>query len=567
MSAHEQRSAAVRVEIEFELGRRLRTGALAHLALMATSVAASRLHGRGTSSEIALAVGVALINITRFALSRRQAAFYPERRALWMKLFTGSLTAVAVAWGLFALEVVRMRGLADVGTLGVLISVSGIASGSTTSLSPDVRLARLFVAALLAIPTFHLFVTGSRESMVFAINFAVFWGFLWVQAGLQGREFIAGLMHRLRDKEDWSRMRAVFDAIPGQVLWTDRELRIRGVNRFLAAAFGAGPGDFVGRKIADYSPGPEFIEAVSHFASSQEVQSTAEARIHVKEGPRWHLMVMRKTGAGPAADREIYIIAIDIEDLKRAEAAVADQKVKGELSSRLANLGEMAGGVVHEINNPLMIIMGAANQLVGLAGKNPIDAERVKQKAETIERTVTRMSQVLNALRAFANEAEEGPFREVALATIFDNVLQFNRERFRSHGIAFYVPPIDPGIKIECRPAQISQILLNVLGNAHDAVMLLPEKWVRLEILETNSELLVSIIDSGPGIPHELRTKVFQPFFSTKGVGKGVGLGLNVARGIAEAHSGSLELAVDALNTCFRLRLPKRHAAEGSEAA
>lgn len=111
-------------------------------------------------------------------------------------------------------------------------------------------------------------------------------------------------------------------------------------------------------------------------------------------------------------------------------------------------------------------------------------------------------------------------------------------------------------IKISCHPAQISQIILNLLNNSFDAVSVLEEKWVRLVVKENKNDVEIQVTDSGKGIPYEYQSKLTQPFFTTKASGKGTGLGLSISQVIAEAHHGELYLDKESKNTRFIVKLP-----------
>jgi len=98
--------------------------------------------------------------------------------------------------------------------------------------------------------------------------------------------------------------------------------------------------------------------------------------------------------------------------------------------------------------------------------------------------------------------------------------------------------------------------LLNLLNNAHDAIAHLPEKWVRVSVKALGDTVEIRVRDSGRGIPPDIAQKIFQPFFTTKEIGKGTGMGLSISLGIIKAHSGRLTLDESEPNTCFVLSLP-----------
>jgi two-component system sensor histidine kinase HupT/HoxJ len=103
-------------------------------------------------------------------------------------------------------------------------------------------------------------------------------------------------------------------------------------------------------------------------------------------------------------------------------------------------------------------------------------------------------------------------------------------------------------------------VLLNLFNNAYDAVASHSERWVRLEARADGPEVEISVTDSGDGIPEAVRAKMFQPFFTTKAVGQGTGIGLSISCGIVAGHRGTLEVDTHSAHTRFVLRLPRRQA-------
>jgi signal transduction histidine kinase len=235
-----------------------------------------------------------------------------------------------------------------------------------------------------------------------------------------------------------------------------------------------------------------------------------------------------------------------------------DQRQKMVTTSKMSALGEMAGGIAHEINNPLAIIHAYSNQILDLLDDELMDKDQIRKRASKIESTAMRIAKIISGLRAFSRDGSSDKPQLVSVEKLVNETLDFCRERFVSHGIDLLIEPMPEGLSFECRETEISQVLLNLLNNAHDAVEQLVEKWVRIEVKrDLNGYIVIRVVDSGNGISPEIREKLFQPFFTTKEVGRGTGLGLSVSQGIVKGHKG--ELIIDGLSahTCFVLRLPE----------
>jgi PAS domain S-box-containing protein len=244
-------------------------------------------------------------------------------------------------------------------------------------------------------------------------------------------------------------------------------------------------------------------------------------------------------------------IGMDITERKRMEAQL-------EASARLSALGMMAGGVAHEINNPLSIIHASASDLLHtMQEEGHVSQDTVSRTATRIRQTAERIAKIVKSMRRISREGSQDQFLPVPVAKIIEDALEICQARFKAHSVTLRLPVIDPSLVIPCREVQIAQILLNLLTNAFDAVSVQgAEKWVRLAVEPRGESLVFSVVDGGPGIPPELKTRIMEPFFTTKEVGKGTGLGLSLSRSIAEEHGGKLELTAEDGHTCFSLTLP-----------
>lgn len=242
--------------------------------------------------------------------------------------------------------------------------------------------------------------------------------------------------------------------------------------------------------------------------------------------------------------------------LKESQKIVTEQQESIAARSKLSALGEMAGGVAHEINTPLAVIQLRTNQLIEAMSEDIIDKELFDRALYAIDQTVTRIAKIVNGLRAFARDGKNDPMAVYLVSDIIQDTLGLCSERFANNGIKLEYVCLKEA-EINCRPTEISQVLLNLLNNAFDAVENEPEKWVRIETTEVQEKIQVSVCDSGKGIPVEIQEKIMQPFFTTKEIGKGTGLGLSISRGIVQSHGGSLQIDNSVKNTKFILTFPK----------
>lgn len=253
----------------------------------------------------------------------------------------------------------------------------------------------------------------------------------------------------------------------------------------------------------------------------------------------------------------IYIVWNIESRIISANEEIANTQSKLMQSGKMASLGEMAGGIAHEINNPIGIIQGKSNLLLKHAKNGTYTHEMGVTELQKIISMTERITKIVSGLRSFSRNAEDDPFAQANLNSLITNVLNLCTEKFTQNQIKLELGSI-PKLSIECRNVQIEQVLLNLLNNAYDAVAVLAEKWVRVDVKTLGEKVQISVTDSGCGIPPDIIEKLMQPFFTTKEVGKGTGLGLSISKGIIENHHGSLHYDASSSNTRFVIELPMR---------
>lgn len=254
------------------------------------------------------------------------------------------------------------------------------------------------------------------------------------------------------------------------------------------------------------------------------------------------------------------------EELQRSQSMIAQQQQALIGSAKMSALGEMAGGIAHEINNPLAVIKSISSQMTEILSENESEKDLLKEMSETVEKTADRIAKIVHGLRVFSRDATADNFQLVSVKKLFEETASLCRERFKNHNIELIVDEPQTPLTFEGQDIQVSQVLLNLLNNAHDAISNRKEKWVRLSAVDKGETVEIQVTDCGDGIPLEIQKKIFQPFFTTKEVGKGTGLGLSISHGIIKSHHGELSIDNSCANTRFVLQLPKTRF-ESSKAA
>lgn len=226
------------------------------------------------------------------------------------------------------------------------------------------------------------------------------------------------------------------------------------------------------------------------------------------------------------------------------------------------SLGEMAAGVAHEINNPLAIIRGYAEDFEVERSRGELSDEGLQKGLKKIVEMTERVSKIIRSLRVLARDGSKDDPEIVELKAIIEDCVHTYKERIAKAGVELMLTNTDLEQELMVQRTQITQVILNLIVNAFDAVKGQKDAWVSLEVVECGKNIEVRVSDSGPGVPKELQEKIFDPFFSTKAnaaatMKSGLGMGLSLSRSLAEHNRGQLLLDRESKHTCFILSLPK----------
>jgi signal transduction histidine kinase len=223
---------------------------------------------------------------------------------------------------------------------------------------------------------------------------------------------------------------------------------------------------------------------------------------------------------------------------------------------KMSSLGEMAGGVAHEINNPLMVIIGTTYNLKKILAPKLPQEDPVFAKIEKIDSMVHRIVGIIKALKNISRNSENDPAERTSVHSVINSTLDLCKERFAKHSILLEILG-DETLEIDCRPTEISQVLLNLLNNAFDATLSREGARVSIRTKKIANKIEITVEDNGHGIPMTILDKIMQPFFSTKEIGQGTGLGLSISKGLIESHKGTLTCIPGAGKTIFQIHLPE----------
>jgi signal transduction histidine kinase len=239
-----------------------------------------------------------------------------------------------------------------------------------------------------------------------------------------------------------------------------------------------------------------------------------------------------------------YLEQVQLEEERRK------MQIQIRHADKLATIGQLSAGIAHEINEPLSIILGFAQ----LIKKNQNVPKDISKDIDKIINAAMYGREIIRKLLIFARQVPTKKTK-VNINDIINEIIQFFDQRFKKENISLKYDLAKDLPQIEADPSQITQVLMNIIVNAIQAM---PQGGT-LTIVTSKKEKEVDIIisDTGVGMSEEVKKKIFIPFFTTKEVGKGTGLGLSVALGIIESHGGSIEVASEPdRGSTFTIRIP-----------
>jgi len=343
-------------------------------------------------------------------------------------------------------------------------------------------------------------------------------------------------------EESGRRLRMLTEAIPQQMWSADANGKIEYCNQHLTDYIGGPMEGLLGRAFFDFlHPVDErlFCQAWnSALAEGKEFE--VEVRVLGTDGAyRWFLI---RSSPQHSVDGEItrwYGIHIDIEQQHRAQQGLVAAQDELSRLSRTLSLGELAASIAHELNQPLTALVSHAHACREWLHSNPANIEKATATADKIVQESTRAGAVVARVRAlFAKEAtirESTDLNSLILDLVRllrDEAIR--RDTFIKLALAEDLPHVD------LDPVQIQQVLLNLVTNGMDAMEDTngPQLLTNRSEMQAENEIRITVEDHGPGLTPEAAVRLFEPFFSTKP--QGTGMGLAICRSIVEAHDGRI---------------------------
>jgi C4-dicarboxylate-specific signal transduction histidine kinase len=237
------------------------------------------------------------------------------------------------------------------------------------------------------------------------------------------------------------------------------------------------------------------------------------------------------------------IIIRDISQRKKAETLQLH-------ADRMANLGEMASGIAHEINQPLNIISMVLDKILFETARNEnVNVEFIKEKSDKIFENIIRIRNIIDHIRAFSRSHDDYVLAEFSINTSIENGVSMITEQYKHLGITLDLQLEQQIPQIVGNTYKFEQVIVNLLANAKDAVIERKNKdpeydnmIVRIRSFRVGPSIIVEIEDNGIGISDDDLDNVILPFYTTKDEGKGTGLGLSICYQIIREMGGTIDI-------------------------
>lgn len=348
--------------------------------------------------------------------------------------------------------------------------------------------------------------------------------------------------------------RAVIDSSPNALVTSDHEGRIVALNPAAERVFGRSAKAIQGLWMTDLIVAP---------ASGSSEPTATQTNILDRLGQSLKLDGRRADGSLFPTELSILRVNMrsktmfaayirDLTDQMKVDAAHVAQQERIHQSEKLSAMGSLLAGVAHELNNPLAILVAQATLL-----REKAPTPDVERRAERIYAAAQRAGRIVKSFLAMARQ--KAPVRaSLDLNSVIDAALELVGYGLRSAGVEVHfdrapdLPPVDADRDL------MVQVFANLFINAQQALAEKPgSRSIAVRSFAEAGNVVVDVADNGPGVPDELRERIFEPYFTTKPVGAGTGIGLSVCRSVVSAHAGTIEARPDAKEgATFRVVLP-----------
>jgi signal transduction histidine kinase len=230
------------------------------------------------------------------------------------------------------------------------------------------------------------------------------------------------------------------------------------------------------------------------------------------------------------------------------EALIIQQNQNLIDSEKMSSLGILSAGLAHEIRNPLtVILLQTQNMLMGCK------EESEKQKLNKIVFSCERIVKIMDSMTTYSRQSVNDDSERVNILKVVNQAITLCNENLKGISLTCH---IDEGLYAKTSSSELMQVLVNLINNSCDAIRESHSPWIKIISENKSNDLLIKVIDSGFGISSTVAKNIFTPFFTTKKVGQGTGLGLAVSFKLISSRGGQLNYISEEKNTTFVIKIP-----------
>jgi two-component system, LuxR family, sensor kinase FixL len=340
-------------------------------------------------------------------------------------------------------------------------------------------------------------------------------------------------------------LRQVIDIDPNFIFAKDREGRFTLANQAVADAYGTTVEKLIGKTDAEFNLNKDEVEWFRR--TDLEVVDTLQERFiseeHITDAKgevRWLQTVKRPILDNGKSTNQILGASTDITRRKQTELELQEQRSELAHVARISIMGELAASLAHELNQPLTAILSNAQAALRFMSSKPADLDEVRETLQDIVKDNNRAGEVIRRMRALAKK-ENLEFAILDCSSLIRDVAALVHTDAILHNVQIELE-LEEGLPpIQGDRVQLQQVVLNIVLNAFDAMKECPgsRRKVKLQAESDGTDFItVAVSDSGVGLSSDKLDKIFQPFYTTKR--EGLGMGLSISRSIVQAHGGYL---------------------------
>lgn len=526
-----------------EIYRRSNSGLWSHLLVLSVTYFVLNEFYQTTIYSPTPVIGILVAIVLRYLCSFS----FKNNETIRRGIFLASTLVLGLSWGQMTLQIVRFYGVESVQTMiamGLLSTMVAIAVSSLSAYPPALI---VFLVSCTTVPTYILFSQASVAWRYVGLFFVLNLVYQIFAGHRIYRSIVKQIKELLKEKQEKQRLQELIDSIPVLVIMIGYDQTYRMVNNFQDGYFQR---LFLGRELGVFNYSP-LENAIKNFLDSDLNYQSLEIQSFDFGLEEWFLLTMNRL----SYEQGIICSVNPITEFVKTRNELQIQKARNDYSSKLMTLGEVAANITHELGNPLAIIKGSVQVLESELADTPLSAI-AKKKLADIDSTANRMGSIISGLKSIS-QSQGLNLKNVRFLDLMEPVKEITAQKMKEKNISLIINGEESQVDLFCDDVQMSQVLLNLVDNAVDAISNNDLKWICVTYRPGFEWCEITVQDSGLAPGKEVKEKMMVPFFTTKREQKGTGLGLSLSEKIVREHNGVLSISDSEERTTFVIRLPR----------